>query len=207
MPPLSASSTAPSTRGCGPPELKSALAKVGNVPIGGSPERSRNCSSREQQKWAPIVRALNLKANDATALRAEQRQLGRRASDSHRPPPIRATPDNRPSSFARHDCMNHARPSPAAIAQLESVTAARATETAHITASCRPAGRLGSTNCGRKAVKKAIVFGFESATRAPRQKCTCRRGGPRAAFVPRVAPGLDAEPDQISRADPAQDVE
>ena len=46
---------------------------------------------------------------------------GRRAKDSHTPPPISAIPDNRPSSFARHDCMNHARPSPAATAQMESV--------------------------------------------------------------------------------------
>ena len=32
-------------------------------------------------------------------------------------------------------------------------------------------GRAGSTNCGRKAVKKARLFGFESATRNPRPTC------------------------------------
>jgi tripartite-type tricarboxylate transporter receptor subunit TctC len=44
------------------PELKSALAKVGNVPIGGSPEALAQLVVAENQKWAPIVRALNLKA-------------------------------------------------------------------------------------------------------------------------------------------------
>ena len=44
------------------PELKSALAKVGNVPIGGSPEALAQLLVAENQKWAPIVRALNLKA-------------------------------------------------------------------------------------------------------------------------------------------------
>ena len=60
--------------------------------------------------------------------------------------------------------------------QAVSVAAAITTETAHIMASWNSAGRDGSTNCGRKAVKKAMVFGFESATRKPRQKCT-RPGG------------------------------
>src|SRR5262249_8387120 len=89
---------------------------------------------------------------------------GRRASDNQTPPPISAAPERRPSSLARHVVMNHARPSPAATAQAESVQAASTTDTAHITASWRSAGRLGSMNCGRNAVKKAIVFGFESAT-------------------------------------------
>ena len=44
------------------PELKSALAKVGNVPIGGSLEALAQLLVAENQKWAPIVRALNLKA-------------------------------------------------------------------------------------------------------------------------------------------------
>jgi tripartite-type tricarboxylate transporter receptor subunit TctC len=44
------------------PGLKSALAKVGNVPIGGSPEALAQLLVAENQKWAPIVRALNLKA-------------------------------------------------------------------------------------------------------------------------------------------------
>jgi len=60
---------------------------------------------------------------------------GRRANDSQSPPPINATPDKRPSSFARDDCMNHMRPSPAAIPQAQSVNAASTTETAHITTS------------------------------------------------------------------------
>jgi tripartite-type tricarboxylate transporter receptor subunit TctC len=44
------------------PELQSALAKIGNVPLGGSPEALAQMLVAEQQKWAPIVRALNLKA-------------------------------------------------------------------------------------------------------------------------------------------------
>src|SRR3981189_2274786 len=51
------------------PELKSALAKVGNVPIGGPPEALAQLVVAENQKWAPIVRDLNLKAEcrDAVA--------------------------------------------------------------------------------------------------------------------------------------------
>src|SRR5919108_5302152 len=90
---------------------------------------------------------------------------GRRANDNHTPPPIKATPDSRPNSFARHECMNHARPSPAATAQPESVNAASTTEMAHITASCGSTGKAASTNCGRKAVKNAIVFGFRQRNR------------------------------------------
>jgi hypothetical protein len=60
---------------------------------------------------------------------------GRRANDSQMPPPISATPERRPSSLARHDVMNHARPNPAATAQPESVHAASTAETAHMTAS------------------------------------------------------------------------
>jgi tripartite-type tricarboxylate transporter receptor subunit TctC len=44
------------------PELKSALAKVGNVPIGGSPQALAQLIVAENQTWAPIVRALALKA-------------------------------------------------------------------------------------------------------------------------------------------------
>src|SRR5215207_2364831 len=85
-------------------------------------------------------------------------------------------PEARPRRQARAGFMNQARPSPAAMPQAVSVTAAITTETAHIMASWNSAGSDGSTNCGRKAVKKAMVFGFESATRKPRQKCT-RPGG------------------------------
>jgi hypothetical protein len=56
------------------------------------------------------------------------------------------------------------------------VHAASRTDTAHITASWRSTGSAGSTNCGRNAVKNAIVFGLDSATAKPRQKCTCPRG-------------------------------
>jgi hypothetical protein len=66
--------------------------------------------------------------------------------------------------------MNQARPMPAVIAQAESDAAARTAVTVHMTKSCGAAGRAGSTNCGRKAVKKAMVFGFDSATRKPRVK-------------------------------------
>jgi tripartite-type tricarboxylate transporter receptor subunit TctC len=44
------------------PGLTAALAKVGNVPIGGPPDALARLLAAENQKWAPIVRALNLKA-------------------------------------------------------------------------------------------------------------------------------------------------
>jgi len=68
--------------------------------------------------------------------------------------------------------MNHVRPRPEAIAQHESVTAASNKETTHITASCGPAGSVGSMNCGRNAVKNTMVFGFDNATKNPRVNCT-----------------------------------
>ncbi len=62
-------------------------------------------------------------------------------------------------------------------------------------------------NCGRNAVKKAIVFGI-----GHRDEKTARRKNMAARLdgLDRrtgVAPGLDAEPDQISRARPAHDLE
>jgi tripartite-type tricarboxylate transporter receptor subunit TctC len=44
------------------PGLTAALAKVGNVPIGGPPDALAQLLVAENQKWAPVVRALNLKA-------------------------------------------------------------------------------------------------------------------------------------------------
>jgi tripartite-type tricarboxylate transporter receptor subunit TctC len=44
------------------PGLTAALAKVGNVPIGGPPDALAQLLVAENQKWAPIVHALNLKA-------------------------------------------------------------------------------------------------------------------------------------------------
>jgi tripartite-type tricarboxylate transporter receptor subunit TctC len=44
------------------PELKAALARVGNAPMGGPSEALTQMLVAENQKWAPIVRALNLKA-------------------------------------------------------------------------------------------------------------------------------------------------
>ena len=119
-------------------------------------------------------------SSKALGLTPNERQLGyagRRAKESHTPPPINAAPDSRPNNFARQECMNHARPSPAAAAQAESVNAASTTETAHISASCGSTGRAGSTNCGKKAVKNAMLFGLDSATAKPRQTCKCPLGG------------------------------
>jgi len=82
-----------------------------------------------------LIRHNHPRGNDEAAAAIHADYAGRRASDSQSPPPINATPDKRPSSFARDDCMNHARPSPAAIPHAESVKAASTTETAHITAS------------------------------------------------------------------------
>jgi hypothetical protein len=79
-------------------------------------------------------------------------------------------------SLARAGFMNQARPRPAAIAQPLSVIAAISTDTAHITANWKSAESVGSTNWGRKAVKKAAVFGLDTATRKPRETCT-RCGG------------------------------
>jgi hypothetical protein len=49
-----------------------------------------------------------------------------------------------------------------------SAIAASSTDTVHMTASCGAAGKVGSMNCGRKAVKKAIVLGLVTATRKRR---------------------------------------
>lgn len=46
----------------GSAELRAALAKVGNMPIGGPPDALARLVVAERQKWAPIVHALNLKA-------------------------------------------------------------------------------------------------------------------------------------------------
>ena len=61
-------------------------------------------------------------------------QAGRRASDSHIPPPINVSPDARPSNLTRAGFMNQARPNPEAIAQHESLKPASSAETTHITA-------------------------------------------------------------------------
>jgi tripartite-type tricarboxylate transporter receptor subunit TctC len=44
-------------------ELIAALAKVGNVPLGGPPDALTQMIVAENAKWAPVVRALNLKAD------------------------------------------------------------------------------------------------------------------------------------------------
>ena len=44
------------------PALQSALAKVGNLPMGGPPEALAQMIVAEREKWAPIVKALNLRA-------------------------------------------------------------------------------------------------------------------------------------------------
>jgi tripartite-type tricarboxylate transporter receptor subunit TctC len=43
------------------PALRSALAKVGNLPMGGPPDALTQMIVAEKEKWAPIVKALNLK--------------------------------------------------------------------------------------------------------------------------------------------------
>jgi tripartite-type tricarboxylate transporter receptor subunit TctC len=44
------------------PALQSALAKVGNLPLGGPPAALTQMIVTEKEKWTPIVKALNLKA-------------------------------------------------------------------------------------------------------------------------------------------------
>jgi tripartite-type tricarboxylate transporter receptor subunit TctC len=43
-------------------DLSSALAKVGNIPLGGTPDALTQMILAENRKWAPIVRTLDLKA-------------------------------------------------------------------------------------------------------------------------------------------------
>jgi tripartite-type tricarboxylate transporter receptor subunit TctC len=45
------------------PELKAALGKLGNRPLGGPPEALTRKVDSDIQRWTPIVRALDLKAN------------------------------------------------------------------------------------------------------------------------------------------------
>jgi len=45
------------------PALQATLAKVGNLPMGGPPEALAQMIVAENGKWAPIVRALNLRAD------------------------------------------------------------------------------------------------------------------------------------------------
>src|SRR6266508_2190554 len=45
------------------PALKAALGKVGNVPLGGPPDALARMLVSEHERWAPIVKALNLKAD------------------------------------------------------------------------------------------------------------------------------------------------
>ena len=59
----SPSSMPRSTKGCESPELKAALAKVGNAPMGGTPDALTAMLMAENARWAPIVKALNLKAD------------------------------------------------------------------------------------------------------------------------------------------------
>ena len=99
--------------------------------------------------------------------------------------------------------MNQARPRPAATAQAASVRPASTTVTAHITKSCQPTGSAGSTNCGRKAVKNAIVFGLVMGEAARYVHAVARRNS--VGEAPGRPPALDAEPDQIGRAGPPQD--
>ena len=63
------------------------------------------------------------------------RQVGRRARDSQIPPPINVSADRRPRNFARAGFMNHARPSPDATAQNESLRDATTAVTRHMTQS------------------------------------------------------------------------
>ncbi|PWT89138.1 MAG: hypothetical protein C5B56_07660 [Proteobacteria bacterium] len=45
------------------PELRSALARVGNSPLGGPPEALTRLLLAERERWAPVVRRLDLKAD------------------------------------------------------------------------------------------------------------------------------------------------
>jgi tripartite-type tricarboxylate transporter receptor subunit TctC len=44
-------------------ELKAALARVGNAPLGGTPDALTRMLLAENARWAPIVKALSLKAD------------------------------------------------------------------------------------------------------------------------------------------------
>jgi hypothetical protein len=62
--------------------------------------------------------------------------------------------------------MNQAWPSPEATTQHESLTPASITVATHITTNRSAAGRAGSTNCGKNAVKNAIDLGFDNRSAA-----------------------------------------
>ena len=59
------------------------------------------------------------------------------------------------------------------------------TEATHMAASCGPAGRRGSTNCGRKAVKKTIVFGVGERDKQAAKRSGC---GPLSGSARRPPP-------------------
>src|SRR5262249_2587301 len=126
---------------------------------------------------ATFLKSARLETHYRVATEANQRRLEakvpRRASPRSRRTPRQRQPDaaahqrraGEPTEqLGRHEVMNQARPRPAAIAQAASDSDASAMVTEHMTRSCRSIGSAASTNCGRNAVKKAMLFGFKSAT-------------------------------------------
>ena len=102
-----------------------------------------------------------------------------------------------PSSLARAGCRNQARPSPAATAQAQSdERGERHRNRAHDRRAAAPPAALGSMNCGRNAVKNAMVLGFDIATTTPRPKLTPLGGGLTAAVA-----GARATPECRARSD------
>lgn len=83
----------------------------------------------------PVLREYGLPLQHNRSVPRAESQVGRRANDSHSPPPINVSPEARPSSFARAGFMNQARPRPDRMAQQESLEAPSRTETPHISAS------------------------------------------------------------------------
>ena len=72
-----------------------------------------------------------------------------------------------PIRFVRRNVdgfLNWARICPAKMAQTMTLTAARVRKVASITANWVKIGIVGSTNCGTKAMKKAMLFGFSAVT-------------------------------------------
>ena len=111
-----------------------ASAAAAPVSAGRQPRASPTASTMVSASTASTNEAANAGAGDRNDRRqvrhrasldlgASVGQLVRRASDSHKPPPMRTVPESRPSNLTRDGFMNQARPMPAATAQAQSESA------------------------------------------------------------------------------------
>ena len=133
----------------------------------------------------------------------------RRAAASQSPPQTRRNPVT-PSARRLRLSVIQPLADPTASASEQSTEAIVATKVTAIKASCGPSGLSGVMNCGKKAPRKSSTFGFDSDTAMPCQNQRPRRGASSACGSSRRRARRsrdNAEPDQIGRAEPANDVE